>query len=174
MKNFNGEILFLNRDDINTDEIIPARYLTEITKAALRPHLLEDLELEGFDPKRDTAGKRAIVAGENFGCGSSREHAPWALEENGINVVIAPSFARIFRGNMYNCGMLAVELPREQIDALFKTFRDTTTAVEVDWEQSMLRFSADKVKQEYSFAVSDFDRALVEAGGWLEFADSRY
>lgn len=80
MKNFNGKILFLDRSDINTDEIIPAKYLTELTKAALKPYCLEDLNLPGFDPKKDIAGKSVIVTRANFGCGSSREHAPWVLE----------------------------------------------------------------------------------------------
>jgi 3-isopropylmalate/(R)-2-methylmalate dehydratase small subunit len=84
MKQFGGTVLFLNRSDINTDEIIPAKYLTEIAKEALKPYLLEDLKLEGFVPSRDIPGKGAIVTRSNFGCGSSREHAPWALEANGI------------------------------------------------------------------------------------------
>ena len=96
MKNFNGKILFLDRSDINTDEIIPAKYLTELTKEALKPYCLEDLSLESFDPKRDIAGKSVIVTRANFGCGSSREHAPWVLEYNNINLVIAENFARIF------------------------------------------------------------------------------
>ncbi|HQO23631.1 MAG TPA: 3-isopropylmalate dehydratase small subunit, partial [Spirochaetota bacterium] len=112
MKNFKGKVLFLNRSDINTDEIIPAKYLTEITKEALKPFTLEDLKLDTFNPKTDLSGKAAIITRENFGCGSSREHAPWALEVNGINAVIAENFARIFRQNMYNCGMLAIELPK--------------------------------------------------------------
>ena len=111
VKNFNGRALFLDRDDINTDEIIPARYLSEISKKALGPHLFEDIRLDGFDMNRYIAGKSVIVSRANFGCGSSREHAPWALEANGINLVVAESFARIFRQNMFNCGMLAVELP---------------------------------------------------------------
>ena len=99
MKNFNGKILFLDRSDINTDEIIPAKYLTELTKAALKPYCLEDLSLDGFDPKKDIEGKAVIVTRANFGCGSSREHAPWVLECNNINLVIAVNFARIFRQN---------------------------------------------------------------------------
>ncbi|RQW86919.1 MAG: 3-isopropylmalate dehydratase small subunit, partial [Geobacter sp.] len=106
MKTFGGPVLFLDRDDINTDEIIPARYLTEITKDDLKPYILEDLKLPGFEPKGDaTKAARVIVTRANFGCGSSREHAPWVFEVNGITVVIAESFARIFRQNMFNCGM---------------------------------------------------------------------
>src|SRR4030065_1943406 len=116
MKNFSGKVLFLDRKDINTDEIIPAKYLTEITKEALKPFLLEDLKLENFNPNTDINDKAIIVARENFGCGSSREHAPWALEVNGINVVIAEGFARIFRQNMYNCGMFAIELSKDKVE----------------------------------------------------------
>ena len=72
MKNFNGTVLFLDRDDINTDEIIPARYLTEISKDVLKPYLFEDFNLDGFNPQRDLSGKNVIISRANFGCGSSR------------------------------------------------------------------------------------------------------
>jgi len=134
MKEFSGSILFLDRSDINTDEIIPARYLTEVSKAALGPHLLEDLSLEEFDPQADIAGKRAIISRANFGCGSSREHAPWALEVNGITVVIAPSFARIFRQNMFNCGMLAIEMPDAIIERLFSRFAGNQATLNMDFD----------------------------------------
>ena len=174
MKNFDGPVLFLDRSDINTDEIIPARYLTENSKQALGPHLLEDLSLEEFDPRRDIAGKQAVVTRANYGCGSSREHAPWALEANGIHVVIAQSFARIFRQNMFNCGMLAIELPADTIDQLFSQFAGKETRLETDFENSRLRFSSAERKETIPFAISDFDRALVRAGGWVEYADAHY
>ncbi|MGM0682339.1 MAG: 3-isopropylmalate dehydratase small subunit, partial [Thermodesulfobacteriota bacterium] len=120
MKKFDGPALFLDRNDINTDEIIPARYLTENTKTALKPYILEDLAIPGFDPAEDCARARVIVTRGNFGCGSSREHAVWVLEANDINVVIAESFARIFRQNMFNCGMLAIELPSEDIESILQ------------------------------------------------------
>lgn len=179
MKRFGGTVLFLNRSDINTDEIIPAKYLTEITKEALQPYLLEDLELAGFDPHRDIPGKSAIVTRDNFGCGSSREHAPWALEINGINVVVAQGFARIFRQNMYNCGMLAIELPTKDIEELFSSFAGKETIVEVDLLNDQLHFTSAMGKPEETekiipFAISDFDRALVTGGGWVEYADTHY
>ena len=127
MKQFGGQVLFLDRSDINTDEIIPAKYLTEISKQALKPYLLEDLKLDGFDPKADVEDKNVIITRANFGCGSSREHAPWVLECNDINIVIAENFARIFRQNMYNCGMLAIELPENDIEDIFRTFADKDT-----------------------------------------------
>jgi 3-isopropylmalate/(R)-2-methylmalate dehydratase small subunit len=174
MKDFNGKVLFLDRSDINTDEIIPARYLTEITKSALQPHLLEDLNLEEFDPRADLADKRIIITRANFGCGSSREHAPWALEANGIHVVIAESFARIFRQNMFNCGMLAVELPAPTIDQLFKRFSGKPAEIRTDFENSRLILRTEGDEEILPFAISEFDRRLVTAGGWVDFADTHY
>lgn len=174
MKNFTGKVLFLDRLDINTDEIIPARYLTEITKEALKPYLLEDLKFEGFDPQTDIEGKRIIVTRSNFGCGSSREHAPWALEVNGINLVIAESFARIFRQNMFNCGMMAIELAPDQIEKLFKEFSDKETVIETDLENSRFIVESNGRKSEISFSISGFDRSLVDAGGWVDYADEHY
>ncbi len=174
MKEFKGNVLFLDRSDINTDEIIPAKYLTEIEKIAMGPHLLEDLKMEGFDPATDINGKAVVLTQENFGCGSSREHAPWALEVNGIHVVIAPSFARIFRQNMYNCGMLAIELPQETVDDIFKEFAGLNTQMEVDIKASeILIQSGDKTKK-IGFEISGFDKQLVETGGWVEYADQNY
>ena len=174
MKKFKGEILFLDRADINTDEIIPARYLTEITKAALKPYLLEDFEFEGFDPAKDIAGKSIIITRSNFGCGSSREHAPWALEVNGINLVIAESFARIFRQNMFNCGMMAVQLAPEIIDRLFAEFSGSPAFLETDFENSRFLIKGNNSETDVSFSISGFDRALVEAGGWVDYADANY
>ncbi len=173
-KTFGGAILFLDRDDINTDEIIPARYLTEVDKQALAPHLFEDLALDGFHPEADIPGKSAVVTRANFGCGSSREHAPWALEVNGIHLVIASGFSRIFRQNMFNCGMLAIQLAPETIDSVFATFAGRATTVQVDLDNSKLIFEADGKRKAIPFFLADFDRALIDAGGWVEYADARY
>ncbi|MCK5695275.1 MAG: 3-isopropylmalate dehydratase small subunit [Desulfobacula sp.] len=174
MKEFKGKILFLDRSDINTDEIIPAKYLTEIEKTAMKPHLLEDLKLDGFDSGIDIKDKAIIVTRENFGCGSSREHAPWALEENGIAVVIAPSFARIFRQNMYNCGMLAIELSQDRINTIFNEFGKATAQISVDIEASEIVIqSKDQIKT-IEFKISEFDKTLIQTGGWVEYADMHY
>lgn len=174
MKTFEGQVLFLDRSDINTDEIIPAKYLTEIEKIAMKPHLLEDLKMDGFDPKTDIQGKSVVVTRENFGCGSSREHAPWALEVNDINVVIAPNFARIFRQNMYNCGMMAIELPADAIDDLFAHFADKEAAIRVDLEKDQIAVSSGDLQKTYAFTISDFDKTLIKTGGWVEYADRQY
>jgi 3-isopropylmalate/(R)-2-methylmalate dehydratase small subunit len=176
MKTFGGPVLFLDRSDINTDEIIPAKYLTEVDKDALKPHLLEDLKLDGFDPRGDVLKKaRVVVTKANFGCGSSREHAPWAFEVNDIMVVIAVSFARIFRQNMFNCGMLAIELSPAQIDDVFTLAGSSAVECRIDAAFHTLTFtSADGKSRTCAFALTPFDEALVRAGGWVEFADSRY
>ena len=174
MKNFNGKVLFLDRSDINTDEIIPARYLTEITKEALQPYLLEDLSLQGFDPAYDIKENSVVLTRANFGCGSSREHAPWAFEVNDINIVIGESYARIFKQNMFNCGMMAVELAKEDIDRLFSTFAGKETTVTTDLEKKTLHFAAGNEQMTLVFAISEFDQALVEAGGWVGYADANY
>ncbi|MBL0713629.1 MAG: 3-isopropylmalate dehydratase small subunit [Desulfosarcina sp.] len=174
MKNFSGNVLFLDRSDINTDEIIPAKYLTEITKAAMGPHLLEDLCLDGFTPGKSTRDKQIVITRANFGCGSSREHAPWALEANGINVVIASSLARIFRQNMLNCGLLALELPPDIIATLFETFAPHATRLDMDLDGSVFTLKTADCSKRYPFEMPPFDRALVEAGGWVAYADQHY
>jgi len=176
MKEFGGPAVFLDRDDINTDEIIPAKYLTEISKTALKPHLLEDLLLDGkpFDNRSDRMKQaKVVITRANFGCGSSREHAVWAFEVNEINVIIAESFARIFRQNMFNCGILAVELAAAEIDRLFGLPGEVT--IEVDLEREELRAASEAASPVcVGFSLNPFDRQLVEAGGWLAYADQKY
>lgn len=178
MKTFGGPAIFLDRNDINTDEIIPAKYLTENSKMSLKPHLLEDLLIDGkpFAMENSLVEKaKVVVARTNFGCGSSREHAVWVFEVNNINVIIAESFARIFRQNMFNCGILAVELTRKQIDSLFAM--QGNVAIEVDINRSVLTAVSDKKDQDNTvcdFTLNPFDRELVAAGGWLTYADQKY
>ena len=175
MKQFGGRVLFLDRADINTDEIIPAKYLTEVSKEALAPHLLEDLRLESFRRQSEAMTRaRVIVARANFGCGSSREHAPWALEVNDITAVVATSFARIFRQNMFNCGMLAIELQPQVIERLFALARPGRVDCAVDLEAKRLTFTSPAESVPVYFQLNPFDEALVKAGGWVEFADKRY
>jgi 3-isopropylmalate/(R)-2-methylmalate dehydratase small subunit len=178
MKQFGGLALRLNRSDINTDEIIPAKYLTEITKTALKPHLLEDLLIDGTPFDNTSAAMLAtkvVITKENFGCGSSREHAVWAFEVNDINLIIAESFARIFRQNMFNCGILAVELQKSQIAELFAMKGNLN--VSVDLERGELKAVSNAPEQEETtctFQLNSFDKELVANGGWLTFADNRY
>ena len=173
MKNFSGKALFLDRSDINTDEIIPARYLTEITKEALKPHLLEDLKMDGFAIE-DIQDKCVVITRENFGCGSSREHAPWAFEVNGINLVIGESYARIFKQNMFNCGMMAVELSKGDMDQIFAKFYGKETEITTDFQNKTFKINSSDENLELSFSISEFDDELVKAGGWVGYADKNY
>ena len=177
MKQFGGPAIFFDRSDINTDEIIPAKYLTEITKTALQPHLLEDLLLDGkpFDPTSPQLQKaKVVVTRANFGCGSSREHAVWAFEVNDINVIIAESFARIFRQNMFNCGILAIELEKEQLDRLFALKGEVSIDVNLTSCTMTAKASGSGDTVACQFTLNAFDKDLVGAGGWLAYADSRY
>ncbi|MBU0729547.1 MAG: 3-isopropylmalate dehydratase small subunit [Proteobacteria bacterium] len=173
MKQFGGSAVFLDRSDINTDEIIPAKYLTENSKMALKPYILEDLKLTGFEPSSsELKNAGALVTRANFGCGSSREHAVWVFEVNDINVVIGESFARIFRQNMFNCGMLAIALGKEDIDRLFQL--GSGTEIAVDMEKSIVIAKGGGKEEQIPFVLNSFDRELVRAGGWLQYADKNY
>ena len=174
-KKFGGSAIFLDRSDINTDEIIPAKYLTEVTKEALTPYILEDLKLEGFDPKGEKLKNATVVVSrENFGCGSSREHAPWVFEVNDVHTVIAESYARIFRQNMFNGGMLAIELPKADIDQLIALQQQGDVVIGIDLEGQSMTAKAGGEEKQFNFEISPFDKALIDAGGWVEFADARY
>lgn len=176
MNKFGGPAILLDRSDINTDEIIPAKYLTEITKTALKPHLLEDLLLDGFSPDSEKlAEAKVVVTRGNFGCGSSREHAVWVFEVNDINVVIGESFARIFRQNMFNCGILAMELAKDDIDSIFAMKGNLKIDVNIE-EGNVTVVSDDSSEQDetFTFSLNPFDKELVSAGGWLAYAEAKY
>jgi 3-isopropylmalate/(R)-2-methylmalate dehydratase small subunit len=176
MTRFGGKVFFLDRDNINTDEIIPAKYLTEIDKMPLKAHLLEDIKIDGLDPLTipwDNYG--VIVSKANFGCGSSREMAVWAFQINRINVIIATNFARIFRENAFNSGMLAIELKAEIIDELFKAYQNISEVyLDVDIEQLKLHFCGDSIHKEVTFKLDAFQKDVVKAGGLVELAAEKY
>jgi len=115
-----SNVLPLDRADVDTDQIIPAQYLKRIERTGFGPFAFEtwrrDPDFVLNNPAYD--GAQVLVAGPNFGCGSSREHAPWALEGLGMRVLIAPSFADIFRNNCAKIGLLTVTLPQEDVDRL--------------------------------------------------------
>ena len=123
-----GLVAPLDRRDVDTDQIIPQRFLRKITRTGFGPDLFANLRYLGDDttPNPDFvlnesryAGASILLARDNFGCGSSREHAPWALQEYGFRVLIAPSFADIFYNNCLGNGMLPIVLAPEEVDALF-------------------------------------------------------
>ncbi|MBO9533811.1 MAG: 3-isopropylmalate dehydratase small subunit [Solirubrobacteraceae bacterium] len=130
-KTVNGGVSVLMRDDVDTDQIIPARYMKKIERSGFGEHLFADIkETPGFNVPKNPI----LVSGVNFGCGSSREHAPWALEDFGFRVIIAKSFADIFRGNSPKIGLLPVVLPADDVD-----FIATQSEAEVDLEAQEVR-----------------------------------
>jgi 3-isopropylmalate dehydratase small subunit len=128
--------------NIDTDQIIPKQFLKTIEREGLAKGLFYDLRFDGDgNPKPDFvlnqpayAGSSILVAGDNFGCGSSREHAPWALLDFGIRCVIAPSFADIFFNNCFENGLLPVALPDDQVKALMDEAKGGNHMVSVDLE----------------------------------------
>ncbi|HZX67607.1 MAG TPA: 3-isopropylmalate dehydratase small subunit, partial [Candidatus Elarobacter sp.] len=123
-----GAVLPIPRANIDTDQIIPAHYLTRIDADGMGEHLFEGMP-DGAHLLALHQGASIVVAGENFGCGSSREHAAWALLGRGFHAVIAPSFARIFLENAYNNGVVPVILPQQAVDELMGA---RTIAIDVE------------------------------------------
>jgi len=147
------------RDHINTDEIIPARYLNTDDRAELARHCLEDLD--GDFVKKVKPGD-VIVAGEDFGCGSSREHAVWAIRAAGVSTVIAKSFARIFYRNAINNGFYVVEMPEatEKIS--------DGDELEIDFKKGLVKNKTAGV--DISFRpLPEFALEIINAGGLLQY-----
>jgi 3-isopropylmalate/(R)-2-methylmalate dehydratase small subunit len=155
--NLKGFAHVYERAHINTDEIIPARYLNVHEENELAKHAMEDIDTDFI--KRVKPGD-FVIAGDDFGCGSSREHAVWALRGAGIKAVIARSFARIFFRNAINNGFLAIECPQA-----VETIKPGDE-VEIDLAGGRLRNLTSG--KEVSFVpLSDFARELIEDGGLL-------
>jgi 3-isopropylmalate/(R)-2-methylmalate dehydratase small subunit len=132
-----GTALPVDRSDVDTDQIIPAEYLKRIERTGFGPYLFAEWRKDPSfvlnDPRY--AGASVMLAGANFGCGSSREHAPWAIEDAGFRAIIAPSFADIFRNNCTKVGVLPVELRDESVRALMDAvLDDPTTRIVVELE----------------------------------------
>ena len=146
------------RDHINTDEIIPARYLNTDNVAELATHCMEDLDT-GF-VKKIKAGD-IIVAGDDFGCGSSREHAVWALQGAKVGAVIAKTFARIFYRNCINCGFYLIEL-----DGATEKISDGDE-IEVDYKKGVINNKTQKKELKFK-PLPDFAIEIINDGGLLE------
>jgi 3-isopropylmalate/(R)-2-methylmalate dehydratase small subunit len=167
---FESRIVPMPIDNIDTDQIIPARFLKTISKEGLDKQLFNDwrYDAEG-NPKPDfilntpqAKGAEVLLAGDNFGCGSSREHAPWALTQFGFRAVISTSFADIFKNNSLKNSLLPIEVPadvhRELFDAVNK---DQSVKVTVDLESQTLRLPSGR---QVKFAVDEFSRYCLLEG----------
>jgi 3-isopropylmalate/(R)-2-methylmalate dehydratase small subunit len=152
-----GKALPLGYSDVDTDQIVPSDALKRIERTGFGQFLFsewrEDPDFVLNRPEHEDAV--VLLAGENFGCGSSREHAPWALQDHGFGAVIASSFADIFKNNCAKIGLLAVELPQEVVESLLNTVRaDPECVITVDLEERAVTTPG----LEVPFEIDDFTR----------------
>ena len=154
---FNGKAIRYG-DNVDTDVIIPARYLNTSDRAQLAAHCMEDLDADVAEKVKN--GASIIVAGQNFGCGSSREHAPAAIKASGVELVIAESFARIFYRNAINIGLPIVELP-----ALCQ-ITEEADEIAADMDSGVIE-NKTKGQRFEAAPFPPFIQAIIEAGGLL-------
>lgn len=170
-----GRAVVLAADDIDTDQIIPARFLTTTDRRGLGAHLFADWRYAADGSPRpgfalntpDAAGRRVLVGGRNFGCGSSREHAPWAIADFGFQCVVAMSFADIFRSNALKNGIVPVELGAEAHATLVRRLADDAdTQLTVDVAAQRLAIGDDS----WHFPLAPFARhCLLEGVDQLDY-----
>ena len=167
---FTGRVVSLPVRDIDTDQIIPARFLKTIDKHGLGKNLFNDWRYtEDGSPKPEfilnqprAEGAAILLAGDNFGCGSSREHAPWALMGFGFRAVISTSFADIFRNNSLKNGLLPIIVDDAAHGELFKaTEQDDALEVEIDLRKKILRLPSGREAQ---FPIDEFSRKCLLEG----------
>ncbi len=149
------------RANVDTDVIIPAHHLKTVTREGLGVHAFETVRAEPGNPFDDPrfAGAPLLIAGDNFGCGSSREHAAWALADMGVRAVLAPSFSDIFSGNAFKNGIAAVVLPQAAIDRLMAVA--ATDAITVDLETQTV---TTPFQDRFPFAMDPFRRRCLLEG----------
>jgi 3-isopropylmalate/(R)-2-methylmalate dehydratase small subunit len=176
---FKGIVCPLDRSNVDTDAIIPKQFLKSIKRSGFGPNLFDEWRyLDHGEPGMDNskrplntefvlndpryAGASILLARENFGCGSSREHAPWALEDYGFKVIIAPSFADIFFNNTFKNGILPIPLDADVVDGLFnKAMGEQALQIEVDLAAQTLKLADG---EEISFDVDPFRKHCLLEG----------
>jgi len=171
-----GLVVILDRINVDTDQIIPKQFLKRIERTGFGEFLFFDWRyLENGDPNTDFVlndsrytGASILIAGANFGCGSSREHAPWALQQYGFKAILAPSFADIFRNNCYKNGILPISLPVDVIASLSEAVQETEGyRLMVDLEKQSV-FCPDGTA--HKFEIGDFEKYCLLNGldeiGW--------
>ncbi|MFB5196427.1 3-isopropylmalate dehydratase small subunit [Neobacillus sp. KR4-4] len=172
LKIHQGLVYPLNRSNIDTDQIIPKQFLKRIERSGFgqflfyhwrfddEGNLRPDFSLN--DPKYKDAS--ILVAGENFGCGSSREHAPWAVQDFGFKIVIAPSFADIFKNNCVKNGILPIQISNEQVQSIIKKAESEEYQLTVDLENQVV-YDNDGFKA--SFDIAPYPKVML-LNGWDE------
>ena len=163
-----GRVAVLDRPDVDTDQIIPKQFLKRIERTGYGEFLFYDWRLDedgderpGFELNREEfRGASILLAGRNFGCGSSREHAAWALQDYGFDAVIAPSFGDIFRTNAGKIGMLAIALPADEVERLMESVDlDSGSEMSVDLERRVI-VAPDGREVPFDFDEATRDRIL--------------
>ena len=155
-----GRAIPFGRKNVDTDVIIPARWLKTVTREGLGRGAFETVRAEPgnvFDAPA-FAGAPILIAGDNFGCGSSREHAAWALLDMGVKAVIAPSFSDIFSGNAFKNGILTVALPQEQVDRLMEVAETDPITIDLEHQTVTTPF-----QDRFTFEIDPFrKKCLIE------------
>ena len=170
-KQHKGIVVPLDSANVDTDAIIPKQFLQKVNRIGFGKHLFHDwrfLDDAGLQPNPEFvlnqpqfAGASILLARENFGCGSSREHAPWALADYGFKTIIAPSFADIFYGNAINNGMVPVRLKEKEVDTLFQLVAAKPgIEIEVDLEANKVRAAS----LSFGFEIDEFRRYCLLNG----------
>jgi len=135
IRTITGQVSVLDRSDVDTDQIMPKQFLKRVERTGFGEYLFYDWATEpGWDLPRNPI----LVTGRNFGCGSSREHAPWGLQDYGFKAIVAPSFADIFRSNCTKIGLLPIALAEDEVKAIMEM--DPTHPAEIDLEAQEVRF----------------------------------
>lgn len=163
-----GKALLLLNPNIDTDQIIPARHLTGISKTGLGIYLFEDVPNNPLDAI-DHDNCKVVITLENFGCGSSREHAVWALADRGFQAVVAVSFARIFEENCYNNAVVPVKLTESQVQEIAVLVKTSNPDIAIDVINQKLSLG-DKV---YSFELDELKKEFILKGGFMKFLDAK-
>jgi 3-isopropylmalate/(R)-2-methylmalate dehydratase small subunit len=181
-KNHNSVVALLNRSNVDTDQIIPKQFLKKVERSGFGIHLFHDWRYhdDGSDNmdfelnKPVFAGAHILLTGDNFGCGSSREHAPWAIEDYGFNTIISSSYADIFFSNCFKNGILAIVVSKDILDALMDEV-STNEGVKfaVDLEKQTVTTAAGMV---VNFEIEPFRKnnllnGLDDIGITLQFID---
>ena len=175
---FSGEAVFLDKANVDTDQIIPKQFLKSIKRTGFGPNLFDAWRyLDKGDLNSDNSKRKLnpdfilnhdlykscniLITRENFGCGSSREHAVWALTDYGFTTIIAPSFADIFKNNSYKNGLLLIEIDNEKIDEIFKQIKEKKTInIEVDVHNQFIYLE----EKQFPFELDDFKKKFLLDG----------
>ena len=167
---FDSTIMPLNIENIDTDQIIPARFLKAVTRDGFGDNLFRDWRydnddqlIENFNLNSINNDSKILLAGRNFGCGSSREHAAWAIYDYGFRVVVSSFFADIFRNNALNNGLLVIQLSQNKIDQIFdKVSNDINTVFSVDLNDQKFYSSDGTIDEE--FEINEYNKTCLING----------